>query len=211
MIDCGADWRRLLARIRPAAVLVTHAHPDHARGLAGGAPCPVYATAESWRIMERYPIADRRVIRPGRSFVVGGLTCGAFPLEHSLRAPAVGFRVATRQAVFFYVSDVASILDRARALRGVDLYIGDGASLTRPILRRRDGVLIGHAAIREQLAWCGQEGIGRAIFTHCGSQIVAGDGRALAARVRRLGQERHVVATIACDGLTVGLPLSSGA
>ncbi len=57
--------------------------------------------------------------------------------------------------------------------------------------------------IRAQLGWCQKEGISRAIFTHCGSQIVTGDERTLGAQVRRLGKERGVDACIAYDGMQV--------
>ena len=41
--------------------------------------------------------------------------------------------------------------ERAQALGAVDLYVGDGASLTRSIVRRRDGRRIGHASIATRL------------------------------------------------------------
>ena len=50
MVDCGADWLGRLGELKPKAVVVTHAHPDHAWGLKEGAPCPVYATKEAWRL-----------------------------------------------------------------------------------------------------------------------------------------------------------------
>ena len=37
----------------------------------------------------------------------------------------------------FYAPDVAAILDQKTALDRVMLYIGDGASIVRPLLRRR--------------------------------------------------------------------------
>ena len=46
MIDCGADWLGRLHGIAPTAIVLTHAHVDHAGGLAQGAPCLVYATGE---------------------------------------------------------------------------------------------------------------------------------------------------------------------
>ena len=105
-----------------------------------------------------------------------------------------------------YVPDVAAIRDQRAALHGVTLYIGDGSSIVRPLLRRRGGVVIGHASIRAQLAWCQTEGIARAIFTHCGSQIVRADGRSAAAAIRRLGRECGIAARIAYDGMRCSVP-----
>lgn len=201
MIDCGADWRGHVNGIAPGAVVVTHAHPDHAVGLKDGTRCPVYATAESWQHMEDWPITDRRLIRPRRPVSVEGITFEAFPVEHSLRAPAVGYRVSAGRAVIFYVPDVVFIKERQAALGGVRLYIGDGATLTRPLIRRREDHLIGHTPVRTQLTWCTEAGIRRAIITHCGSEIVTSDPTEVEARVRAMGDERGVEAIIARDGM----------
>jgi phosphoribosyl 1,2-cyclic phosphodiesterase len=206
MIDFGLDWLERPPGLEPRALLLTHAHPDHAGGLRRGAPWPVYATEETWRAITRYPIAHRELVPPRRPFAIGGVEIEAFPLEHSLRAPAVGYRLAAGKASVFYAPDVASILDRSEALVGLDLYVGDGAGIRRSILRRRDGTLIGHASISVQLDWCKLEGVLRATFTHCGSQIVAGDEHAVEATVEALGRERGVRAAIAHDGMEVALP-----
>ncbi len=172
-------------------------------GLSNGAPCPVYATTETWRLLRAYPIADRRVITRRQAIDIGPIRCEPFAVEHSLRAPAVGYRIGAAGRSFFYVPDVVAIPERSDALRGIDLYIGDGATITRPILRRRGGTPIGHAPVSTQLDWCRDEGVRSAIFTHCGSQIVGGDERVLGPLVRRLGRKRRVEARIAYDGLTV--------
>ncbi len=208
LIDCGADWLRRIPLPAPAAILLTHAHPDHAQGLADGAPCPVFATAETWGLLKAYPMADKRIVRAHEPLRVGGLTFKAFPVAHSIRAPAVGYRVSRGCTSFFYVPDVVAIRDRRRALRGVALYIGDGATISRPMIRRRQATLIGHTPIRTQLGWCEKEGVRRAIFTHCGTQIVAGNARHLDRRVRDLGRARGIVAQIAYDGLRLALPFS---
>lgn len=206
MIDCGADWRGQLCRVAPlTAIVLTHAHSDHAQGLAAGAPCPVYATAKTWSSLGDYPIDDRRTSRPRHAFRIGGVSFTAFPVEHSLRAPAVGYRVTAAGASFFYVPDVASIPNARKALGGVDLYIGDGATITRSMVRKRGRTLIGHAPIAAQLGWCEKAGVTRAVFTHCGSFIVRSDGRTINARIRRLGQEHGVAARVAHDGLTLSL------
>lgn len=205
MIDCGADWQRSLARLAPSAILLTHGHRDHAFGLARGAPCPVFATEETWDIIGMFPIADRRVVAPRKPFAVGGIRFEAFRVQHSVRAPAVGYRIAKGRRAFFYVPDVARIEERHEALRRVAFYIGDGASIVRSMVRRRDHVLIGHAPIKEQLSWCAEEGVRRSIFTHCGSGIVAGDARQVQTRVEGLGLAFGVEARVASDGLTLSL------
>jgi phosphoribosyl 1,2-cyclic phosphodiesterase len=205
MIDCGADWLKALKSVSPTAIVITHAHSDHAFGLAHGAPCPVYATEETWALLARYPVSDRRIVHPREPFQIGAISFEAFPVDHSLRAPAVGYRVSAADAAFFYVPDLVSIRDRGEALQGVALYVGDGATIKRSMVRRRNHALIGHTPITAQLGWCEREAVDQAIFTHCGSEIVRSDARAIAARVRTLGEEHGVDARVAYDGLTLSL------
>jgi phosphoribosyl 1,2-cyclic phosphodiesterase len=205
MIDCGLDWRAHVRRLRPNAIVLTHAHPDHAAGLRGGSPCPVFATAVTWRALRRYPLPEREVVKPREALLIGGMTFDAFPLEHSLRAPAVGYRITAGKATVFYAPDVVSIRGQDRALEGIDVYVGDGAAITRAIVRYRESTPIGHASIRTQLDWCAEAGVRRAVFTHCGSQIVRDDPRA-AGTVRALGRERGVEAVIAFDGMELTVP-----
>jgi phosphoribosyl 1,2-cyclic phosphodiesterase len=206
MIDRGADWLRLPPWVRPDAILLTHAHPDHAFGLANGAACPVFATEETFRNLAVFPLADRHVVTPGEPFRLGGFRFEAFPLEHSLRAPAVGYRVSAGRRSIFYCPDVAWIPNRRQALGTIDLYIGDGATVSRPMVRKAGPRLYGHASIHAQIGWCAKEGVTRAIFTHCGSGIVGGDGRRLAAQVRQMGRERGIEAQIAHDGWEIPFP-----
>lgn len=168
----------------------------------------MYATAETWEGMERFAIAcrARRVIEPRRRRRIAGVGVEAFDVVHSIRAPAVGYCIRAGGAAVFYVPDVLAIPERAEALGGVDLYVGDGASLVRPIVRRRGRVPFGHAAMRTQLEWCGAEGVRRAIFTHCGSRIVAGDRRLIAARIEQLARANDVEASVARDGLVLEVP-----
>jgi phosphoribosyl 1,2-cyclic phosphodiesterase len=205
MIDCGTDWLKAHARIAPTAIVLTHAHDDHAAGLASGAACPVYASAETWDRIFRFPIEDRRVVVPREPFRIGGVRFEAFKVEHSLRAPAVGYRIGTGNAAVFYVPDVAAIDEPRAALEGIALYIGDGATVVRSMVRELDHNLTGHAPIAAQLGWCETEGVARAVFTHCGSFIVKSDARKIAARVAALGAARGVEARIAHDGLTLDL------
>ena len=130
MIDCRADWLKHVMNLRANSIFLTHAHSDHAGGLKNSAPCEVFCNGP----------------RLGRSYRVK-----LYPVEHSLIAPAVGYRVTGAGHSIFYVPDVASIPEVARALSGIAMYIGDGATISRPLVRRRDSALIGYAPITTQL------------------------------------------------------------
>jgi ribonuclease BN (tRNA processing enzyme) len=206
MVDCGADWLGRIASLAPDAIVLTHAHSDHAHGLQAGPRCPVHASAETWSLIGGYPIEQRRTVAPQVRYPIEGIGFQAFAVQHSLRCPAVGYRIEAGQARVFYLPDVAAFPDHREALAGVTLFIGDGASITRPILRKHDGVHSGHASIRAQLGWCRDAGVRDAVFTHCGSEIVGGDERRLGAKIRALARECGIAARIAYDGLEIDLP-----
>jgi phosphoribosyl 1,2-cyclic phosphodiesterase len=208
MIDCGKDWAGRFHTMNLDAIVLTHAHSDHAGGLKGGAPCPVFATAETLELLTGYAIiTERRQIGAYQPFRIGQIVFEAVPVSHSLLAPAVGFNIrgARGGLQIFYVPDVAAIPNRSQALSATEIYIGDGAAVQRPILRRRDGHLIGHASIASQLSWCQQEGIRRAIFTHCGSQIVKGGDQSIRAKLRELGRSCEIAVRLAYDGLRISI------
>jgi phosphoribosyl 1,2-cyclic phosphodiesterase len=202
MIDCGDDWRGGLSGIDPDAIVLTHAHPDHAWGLRDGAPCPVHATRATWEDIGGYPIEVRRVIEPRRPAEIEGIGFEAFEVEHSTRCPAVGYRVTAGRVAVFYGPDLVYIHEREAALSGCRLYIGDGATLERSFVRRQGEHLIGHTPVRTQLTWCAKLGVPEAIVTHCGAQIVEGDPDTVAARIEEWARERGVAASIARDGMT---------
>ena len=84
VVDCGLDWLERMSGLRARALLLTHAHPDHAGGLRRGAPWPVYATEETWRAIERYPIALRGLVPRRQPFEIEGIGIEALPLEQAL-------------------------------------------------------------------------------------------------------------------------------
>ena len=209
MIDCGESWGQRITDLKPDAIVITHPHPDHAFGLKFGSPCPVYATAEAWKNMKNFPIQKEfcRTIQPRKPERIGGITFEAFPVLHSVLAPTVGYRISAGKVTVFYVPDVAWIPNRSRAFSGIRLYIGDGATITRPLIRheKRTGQLIGHASIETQLGWCKKEGIPRMIVTHCGSAIVGGNEAHVRTKLQALEHSYSVGIEVAHDGMDLVL------
>src|SRR5437762_10303162 len=201
MIDCGLDWLGKFERLHPDAIVLTHAHPDHAWGLRNGASCPVHAPDKTWQILTNCRVEDRHLIKERVPTRICGITFEAFPVEHSILAPAVGYRINAGRTCVFYGPDLLFIHERTAALKDVQLYIGDGATFTRSFVRKRGDALIGHTSVRSQLGWCAKQGVPRAIITHCGSEIVTGDERGLAAKLHGIGIECGLEAHIAQDGM----------
>ncbi len=203
VIDCGEDWLDRLEELRPKALVLTHAHPDHAFGLRKGAPCPVWATKESWEKLADFPLNDRRTLQPRRPIRIRGITFEAFQVQHSLRAPAVGYRISAGRVTVFYVPDVVYIRERREALQGCKVYIGDGATVKRSMVRKKNDQLFGHAPVMTQLTWCKKEGVPRMLVSHCGKQIVTGEDKCILEKITELAEERGVEVDVAYDGMEV--------
>jgi len=173
LCDFGKNRKGLLSRIRPDAIFLSHAHPDHAWGLEEGTAVPVLASAVTHEITGSLPIGRRVVLEPGRAVSAGPYRLTAHPVVHSIRCPCVAARIASEEGVVVYSGDIVAFERPEEALRGADLYLGDGSTLTGSLVRRHPtGVLIGHTSVRAQLGWLEKHRIPRAVFSHFGKGLL---------------------------------------
>jgi len=111
LVDCGISLRRLTGSLRElgmeprdvSALFITHEHSDHIRAMCLATPVaqrfgiPVYASQGFWEwyrenMARRIALDLVRVISPGQSVLVSGLTVSAFAKPHDAREP-LGFVV----------------------------------------------------------------------------------------------------------------------
>ena len=179
LCDFGQNRKGMLKRIRPDAIFVSHAHPDHGWGLEEGTAVPVHASAVTHELLAQKPISERVVAEPGRAFDVGPFRMCVYPVVHSVRCPCVAVRIERGGFAIVYSGDIVSFEDQDAALKGADLYVGDGSTLTGSLVRRhQSGALIGHTTVRAQLGWLARHGVPRAVFSHFGKgPIEMGDER----------------------------------
>ena len=92
MIDCGEDWLDQLRAVAPDAIVITHAHPDHAFGLARGAPCPVYAIQKAWTKLKDFPVgqSNRRTLAIRRVEKIAGVRFEPFFCRPFNKGPSSG-------------------------------------------------------------------------------------------------------------------------
>ncbi|HZI65410.1 MAG TPA: MBL fold metallo-hydrolase [Thermoanaerobaculia bacterium] len=191
LCDFGENRKGLLGKIRPDAIFVSHAHPDHSWGLHEGTDLPVYASAVTHEITVEMPLPERVVLEPGRRVRVGPFRLTAFPVLHSIRCPGIGARIEVSGRVVVYSGDVVAFATPAEALADAWLYVGDGSSLTSSLVRRHpSGALVGHTTVRAQLGWLAKAGVPRAVFSHFGSEPIGLGDEALAEALSALANER---------------------
>jgi ribonuclease BN (tRNA processing enzyme) len=208
LCDFGENRQGLLKEIRPDAIFVSHAHPDHAWGLEEGTRAPVYASAVTHELTAEFPLAQRIVLQPGKRVRVGPFRLTAFPVVHSIRCPGVAARLEISGHVVVYCGDIVAFEAAAEALADARIYVGDGSTLRASLVRRHPtGALVGHTTVRAQLGWLAKAGVPRAVFSHFGAGPIDLGDEALEAALAELAAERAPGCEISAarDGATFDL------
>ena len=138
LVDCGMSGRQVLdalcaAGLDPAglrALLITHEHSDHVRGvgvLSRKLGLPVYATEGTWQGMEsavgELAPHHRIVIRAGESFFLNDLEVAPFSIPHDAADP-VGYRIYAKNHSVAVATDLGHFSSTVRdAVTGADLVL----------------------------------------------------------------------------------------
>lgn len=193
LIDYGVLHQHSLDELDPEAVFITHAHPDHYTWLNEpvDSPVAVYLTRETLDYGKHRP-QNSEVIRPGQRFTIGDFDAMAYRVTHSIRCPAVGYRIEVGGKTLVYNSDLVDIVEKEEILAGVDCYVGDGSAIKANLVRRRGDKLFGHTRITTQINWCKKFGIHHIIFTHLGKETIANED---------VFAEEHPEVILAYDGM----------
>ncbi len=182
LIDHGL-LTKPLKTIKPDAILITHAHPDHFKWLKKDEDYKgkIYVTRETKKASKFKK--NFELINIYKWFKVGPFKILGYRVIHSLIAPAIGFKIKADKKIFVYNSDLIDIKRRSFILKGIDLYIGDGSTVTSSLVRRsktQPSKIFGHTRIQTQINWCKKFRIKNAIFTHFGKEPIGlGDKKLL--------------------------------
>ena len=173
LIDYGILRKHTLDELKPDAILITHAHPDHYAWLKEdiNTDTTVYLTEET---------IDYGKFKPGRPVVIkagnihrlGPINFEAYRVLHSIRCPAVGYKIYVAGIILVYNPDLVDIINKEDVLKGVSYYVGDGSSIRTNLVRRKGDQIFGHARITTQINWCHNFGIENIIFTHLGKETL---------------------------------------
>jgi ribonuclease BN (tRNA processing enzyme) len=195
LIDYGMLHRYSLEELAPDAILITHAHPDHYVWLERDmeTDIPVYLTEETLDY-GRFRPPNGKLLELDKYYSKGSFQFFACRVLHSIRCPAVGYKIKTQGKTLVYNPDLVDIVNKAEVLTDIDYYIGDGSSINANLVRRRGDTLYGHARMTTQINWCRKYGIENIVFTHLGRETIAAEDEF---------SRDHPEAVLAYDGMEV--------
>lgn len=121
LLDCGFSARETRLRLerhdrnheRIDAILITHEHGDHCRGVASCARrfgVPLWMTAGTYSALKSQldPDTEVRLINPHERFAVGDVEVQPFPVPHDAREPCQ-FVFSDGDTRFGFLTDIGSI------------------------------------------------------------------------------------------------------
>ena len=173
LIDHGLLHKYNLKKIKPHAIIITHAHPDHYIWTKKDieTDIPIYLTKETLKYGKFKP-KNHKIIKPGQKFKIKNFTILPYRVLHSIRCPAIGFKITVDRKNIIYTGDLVDIVGKNKILKKIDYYIGDGSCIRANLVRKKGNKIFGHARISTQINWCKKYRIKNMIFTHLGKETI---------------------------------------
>ncbi len=206
LIDFGTKHNPLLMdRINDFDfILITHAHSDHyiwTKNEENRIKIPVYLTRVTLDY-GKYKPQEYRIIESDKKYKLKDLDIKAYDVIHSLRCPAVGYKIRGDRTII-YAPDILDFKkDKGIVFKDIVMLIADGSSLNINMVRRREEKLFGHTRIKTVIGWCKKYDISHLIITHCGKQIVEMDKEELTRKLQEYSEGKVDIA-VAFDGYRV--------
>lgn len=178
LIDYGIIHKHNLNKIKPNAILITHAHPDHYIWTKEyiKTKIPVYLTKKTLAY-GRFKPNNYKIIKPEKKFKINSFTILPYKVLHSIRCPTIGFKISIKRKNIIYNPDLIDIINKNKILKKIDYYIGDGSCIRANLVRRKGKKIFGHARIITQINWCKKYNIKNIIFTHLGKETIEKEKR----------------------------------
>lgn len=172
LIDYGTGQKNL-DKINPDAIFITHAHPDHYIWTMEKhkTKIPIYLTKETYNY-GRFKPEKIHFIKPNNKYRLSKIDIIPYNVLHSIRCPAVGYKVKIGKLTLIYNPDLVDIVKKDKILKGIDYYIGDGSAVRANLVRRKGNTFFGHTRITTQINWCKKFAIKNIIFTHLGKETL---------------------------------------
>ncbi len=121
LIDAGVSCQRITKALESigtsfdeiSAILITHEHIDHTKGLTTIAKkfnTPIYATAKTWRQMSTLNVLDhcKQFFIPYKDFTIGDLTIHPFSIPHDAVDPC-GFSILNGEKKITIATDIGHV------------------------------------------------------------------------------------------------------
>ena len=131
LIDCGVSYRKLQGALQDnsldigsiRAVLITHEHTDHTKGLkmlTRHHNIPVYAPPSTLDVLYDRGDINSSAVPAEKAFTIGDALINPFPVPHDAVSPC-GYRIDFEECACGVCTDAGKVTDRmVESLRGVN-------------------------------------------------------------------------------------------